>query len=45
MKVYFKNLQGEQTVRDLPFFTALWLRWKLFFRYNAEERPTMRFMF
>lgn len=44
MKVYIKNMVQEQTVRDLPFTHALWLRWKLFTMYDKEHRPIVRFM-
>ena len=44
MKVYIKNMAQEQTVRDLPFTHALWLRMTLFFRYEKKYRPIVRFM-
>lgn len=48
MKVYVRNERGQQTVRDLSFFTALKLRWSvfiLFFNEDIETRPIVRFMF
>lgn len=44
MNVYMKNLEGEQTVRNLPFLSALYLRWIVFAKYRKEDRPLVRFV-
>ena len=44
MNVYIKNIEGEQTVRYLPFFKALGLRIYVFARYPKAERPIVRFV-
>lgn len=44
MEVYIKNVEGQQTVRYLPFFKALWLRLYVFARYPKAERPIVRFV-
>ena len=44
MSVYIKNTIGQQTVRELPFHKALWLRVLVFARYRKEERPIVRFV-
>lgn len=44
MNVYIKNTFGEQTVRYLPFFQALKLRFFAFVRYPKSERPMVRFV-
>ena len=44
MNVYIKNVEGEQTVRYLPFFKALGLRIYVFARYPKAERPIVRFV-
>lgn len=44
MKVYLKNQEGEQTVRDLPLFKAIGLRLYVFARYWKTERPIVRFV-
>ena len=44
MKVYIKNHVGQQTIRDLPIHTALWLRFIVFARYKKDERPIVRFV-
>lgn len=44
MKVYMKNINGQQTVRYLPFFKALGLRLYVFARYPKAERPIVRFV-
>jgi hypothetical protein len=44
MKVYIKNVAQEQTVRELPFTHALWLRWKVFTMYAKKGRPIVRFL-
>ena len=44
MKVYLKNQEGEQTVRDLPLFKAIGLRMYVFARYPKNERPIVRFV-
>lgn len=46
MNVYIKNQRGEQTVRYIPFHTAIWLRIKMWLDYpNVEDRPIIRFLF
>lgn len=44
MNVYMKNSEGEQTVRYLPFYRAIWLRLLVFARYRKDERPIVRFV-
>ena len=44
MNVYIKNEQGEQTVRYLPFYKAIWLRIYVFARYEKQHRPIVRFV-
>ena len=44
MNVYMKNTFGQQTVRYLPFYKAIWLRIYVYFHYNADERPEVRFV-
>lgn len=44
MNVYIKNSEGQQTVRYLPFFKALYLRILVFARYPKSERPIVRFV-
>ena len=44
MNVYFKNCEGQQTVRYLPLHKALWLRIYVFARYPKAERPIVRFV-
>lgn len=44
MNVYMKNTEGQQTVRYLPFYKALYLRLLVFARYCKDERPIVRFV-
>ena len=44
MKVYLKNQEGKQTVRDLPLLKAFGLRFYVFARYWKEDRPIVRFV-
>ena len=44
MEVYIKNVEGQQTVRYLPFLQALKLRLYVFARYPKTERPIVRFV-
>jgi hypothetical protein len=45
MKVYIKNWVGQQTVRELPFHKAIWLRLVVWYKYpKKEERAIIRFM-
>lgn len=47
MKVYIKNVYKQQTVRDLPFFKAIYMRfigWFLYRTKELEERPVIRFL-
>lgn len=44
MNVYMKNSMGEQTVRYLPFYKAIYLRILVFARYPKAERPIVRFV-
>lgn len=44
MKVYMKNELGQQTVRSIPFYRALWLRLYVFARYTKNERPIIKFV-
>lgn len=47
MKIYIKNIYHQQTVRDMPFFKALYLRFCTWFLYKTkktEERPVIHFM-
>ena len=47
MKVYIKNVYGQQTVRDISFFRAIHLRiacWYAFITQKQEEKPIIRFM-
>ena len=45
MSVYIKNVYGEETVRELPFFEAIKLRFIVFLRYRHEELPIVKFLF
>lgn len=47
MKVYIKSVYKQQTVRDIPFFKALYMRfcgWFLYRSKDIEERPVIRFL-
>ena len=44
MNVYMKNELGQQTVRDIPWYKAIWLRLYVFARYTKDERPIIRFL-
>jgi len=44
MQVYIKNIEGQQTVRELPIWQALKLRLYVFARYKKAERPIVRFV-
>ena len=44
MNVYMKNAEGQQTVRYLPLFRAIWLRLYVFAKYPKAERPIVRFV-
>lgn len=44
MSVYIKNTLGQQTIRELPFYKAIWLRLLVFLRYVKEDRPIIRFV-
>lgn len=44
MKVYMKNIYQQQTVRDLPLFQILKLRFYAFVKYPKDERPIVRFV-
>ena len=45
MKIYIKNMYEQQTIRDIPFFKAIWLRLAVWFKYPLEEeRPKVRFL-
>ena len=44
MNVYIKNSEGEQTVRYLPLYKAIYLRLLVFARYRKDERPIVRFV-
>lgn len=44
MKVYIKNIWGQQTVRELPIHKAIWLRFIVFAKYNKENRAIVRFL-
>lgn len=44
MSVYIKNVWGQQTIRKLPIYKALWLRLLVFARYRKDERPIVRFV-
>ena len=44
MKVYIKNIWGQQTIRDLPIFKALKLRVYTYLKYQRSERPIIKFL-
>ncbi len=44
MNVYIKNSEGQQTIRKLPIYKALYLRILVFARYKKDERPIVRFV-
>jgi hypothetical protein len=44
MNVYIKNSEGQQTVRYLPLYKAIYLRILVFARYRKNERPIVRFV-
>lgn len=47
MKVYIKNVYKQQTVRDISFFKAIYLRiacWYVFIAKEQEEKPIIRFL-
>ena len=44
MSVYIKNTLGQQTVRQLPFLRAIWLRLFVILHYKAEDRPIVKFV-
>lgn len=45
MRVYVKNVWGQQTVRELPVLQAIKLRLYCWHKYlNKEERPVVRFL-
>lgn len=44
MNVYIKNSEGQQTVRYLPLYKAIYLRLLVFARYHKDERPIVRFV-
>jgi hypothetical protein len=44
MKVYIKNCKGEQTVRNLSFFTILKIKWYQWMNVPKEERAEIKFL-
>jgi hypothetical protein len=44
MNVYIKNSEGQQTIRKLPLYKAIYLRLLVFARYHKDERPVVRFV-
>jgi len=44
MNVYIKNSEGQQTIRKLPLYKAIYLRLLVFARYRKDERPIVRFV-
>ena len=44
MNVYLKNSEGQQTVRYMPIYKAIYLRLLVFARYPKAERPIVRFV-
>lgn len=44
MQVYIKNIEGQQTVRELPIWQALKLRLYCFARYRKADRPIVRYL-
>lgn len=44
MMVYIKNQAGQQTVRDLRWWDAIYMRIILWHRYPKDKRPIVRFL-